>query len=162
MTMFTRFDTWLAQRFPATRAMARLGTIAATLSGIATAFHIGGIGGYALPMTWVLGVPTNGIVFRTLEALHPIPSRAMWSGADWNIYLFLFSACIALNWTLLGLAADLLGLRPPSRSRSCLPDEPVPELTPADLDPLLREFEELERKTREPRSPGDGSYHRAA
>ena len=162
MTIFTRFDAWLAQRFPATRAMARLGTIAATLSGIAVAFHIGGIGGYAMPMTWVLGMPTNWIVFRVLEALHPIPSRALWSGADWNIYLFLFSACVAVNWTLLGLAADLIGVRPPSRSRSRLRDEALPELTSADMDPLVREFEELERKTREPRSPADGSYHRAA
>jgi len=116
MTLFTRFDTWLAQRLPATRAMARLGTIAAILSGIATAFHIGGIGGYALPMTGVLGMPINWIVLRALEAIHPIPGNALWSGADWNIYLFVFSSCIALNWTLLGLAADLLGVRPPSRS----------------------------------------------
>jgi hypothetical protein len=162
MSIFTRFDIWLAQRFPAARAMARLGTIAATLSGIATAFHIGGIGGYALPMTWVLGMPTNPIVFRGLGAIHPIPSRALWSGADWNIYLLLFSACIALNWTLLGLAVDLLGLRPPSRSRSRLPAEALPELTSADLDPLVREFEELERKTREASPPADGSYDRAA
>ena len=162
MSIFTRFDAWLAQRFPATRAMARLGTIAATLSGIATAFHIGGIGGYALPMTWVLGMPTNWIVFRALEALHPIPRGALWSGADWNVYLFLFSACIALNWTLLGLAADLLGMRPPSHSRSRLPAEALPELTSADFDPLVREFEELERKTREPSPPADDSYDRAA
>jgi hypothetical protein len=152
MTIFTRFDAWLAQRFPATCAMARLGTIAAILSGIATAFHIGGIGGYALPMTGVLGMPTNWIVLRLLEAIHPIPNGALWSGADWNIYLFVFSTCIALNWTLLGLAADLLGVRPPSRSHSRLPDEALPELT----------SEELERKTREPSPPADSSYDRAA
>jgi hypothetical protein len=162
MTIFKRFDVWLAQHFPATRAMARLGTIAATLSGIATAFHIGGIGGYALPMTWVLGMPTNPIVFRVLEAIHPIPRGALWSGADWNIYLFVFSACIALNWTLLGLAADLLGERPPKRSRTRLQSEALPELTSADLDPLVRQFEELERKIREPSPPADGSYDRAA
>ena len=142
--------------------MARLGTIAAALSGIATAFHIGGIGGYSLPMTGVLGMPTNWIVFRLLEAIHPIPRGAVWSGADWNIYLCLFSACVALNWTLLGLAADLLGVGPRSRSRSRLRTEMHPELTPADLDPLVREFEELERKTREPSRPADGSYERAA
>jgi hypothetical protein len=162
MTILTRFDSWLAQRLPATRAMARLGTIAATLSGIATAFHIGGNGGYALPMTWVLGLPTNPIVFRVLEAIHPIPRGALWSGADWNIYLFIFSACIALNWTLLGLAADLLGVRPPSRSPSRLPADALPELTSADFDPLVREFEELERKSREASPPADGSRDRAA
>lgn len=162
MNILKRFDSWLAQRLPATRAMARLGTIAGTLSGIATAFHIGGNGGYALPMTWVLGLPTNPIVFRVLESIHPIPRGALWSGADWNVYLFLFSACIALNWTLLGLAADLLGVRPPPRSRSRLSTEVLPVLTAADLDPLLREFEELERKTREPRPPADDSYGRAA
>ena len=162
MTIFKRFDDWLAQRLPATRAMARLGTIAAILSGIAMAFHIGGLDGYALPMTGVLGMPTNWIVLRLLDSIHPIPSRALWSGADWNIYLLVFSTCIALNWTLLGLAADVLGVRPPSRPRSRLTTEGPPELTPGDLDPLVREFEELERRTREPRSPADDSYGRAA
>jgi hypothetical protein len=162
MTVFKRFDGWLAQRFPATRAMARLGTIAAICSGIATAFHVGGPGGYALPMTGVLGMPTNSIVLRLLEAIHPIPRGALWSGADWNIYLLLFSTCIALNWTLLGLAADLIGVGPRSRSRSRLRADVPKELTAADFDPLVREFEELERKTREPSRPIDGSYERAA
>jgi hypothetical protein len=163
MTIVRRFDAWLAQRFPATRAMARLGTIAASLSGIAMAFHIGGPGGYALPLSGVLGMPTNGIVLRLLETVHPIPRGALWSGAEWNVYLFLFSSCVALNWTLLGLAADLLRVvRPPSRPRSRLATEALPALTSADLDPLVREFEELERKAREPRSPADGSYVRAA
>jgi hypothetical protein len=162
MSTFKRFDGWLAQRFPATRAMARLGTIAAILSGIAVAFHVGGLHGYALPMTGVLGMPTNWIVLRLLEGIHPIPTRALWSGADWNTYLLLFSTCIAVNWTLLGLAADLLGVRPPSRAHLRRPTEALPELTSADLDPLVREFEELERKVREPSRPADGSYGRAA
>ena len=162
MSVFTRLDAWLSERLPATRAMARLGTIAATLSGIAIAFHIGGRDGYSMPLSWLLGMPTNGIAFRLLGAIHPIPKGATWSGADWNIYLFLFSACIALNWTLLGLAADLFGVRPPSRPRSRLPTEAPPELTPGDLDPLVRAFEELERKVGEPGSPADDSYGRAA
>jgi hypothetical protein len=162
MSVFRRLDAWLAERLPATRAMARLGTIAAILSAIASAFHIGGLGGYSLPLSWLLGAPTNGIAFRMLGAIHRIPKNAIWSGADWNVYLFLFSACIALNWTLLGLAADLLGVGPRSRSRSRLRTRTSPALASADLDPLVREFEELERKTREPSQPADGSYERAA
>jgi hypothetical protein len=111
----------------------------------------------------VLGMPTNMIVLRLVEAIHPLPLGALWSGADWSIYLFLFSTAVALNWTLLGLAADLLGVGPRSRSRSRLRRaEAPPELTSADLDPLVHEFEELERQTREPSRRDDGSCERAA
>lgn len=157
-----RLDRWMAQRFPATRTMARLGMIASVLSGLATAFHVGGSGGYALPLSYLLGAPTNVLALRLVNLVHPIPKGAIWSGADWNVYLLLFSACVALNWTLLGVAADLFGRRPPSRPASRLPAESPPALGSAEVDPLVREFEELERQRGEPSRPDDSSGRRAA
>jgi hypothetical protein len=162
MLAFRRLDSWMAHHFPATRAMARLGLIATVLSGLALAFHVGGAGGYALPLSYVLGAPTNMFAMRLINALHPIPHGALWSGADWNPYLCLLSACIALNWTLLGFLADVFGERPPRRSQSSARPGMLPEPAPGDLDQLAREFEELERQTRDADRRDETSHQRAA
>ncbi|HVX42228.1 MAG TPA: hypothetical protein VHB25_21885 [Gemmatimonadaceae bacterium] len=161
--MLDRFARSASRRFPATRAMGRLGVIAAVLSGLAVALHLGGRDGYALPLSYLLGAPGNLGTLRLLAAIHPIPPHALSSGADWNAYLLVFTGSIALNWTCIGLAADLFDRRPPRRRETLKPPVELPELTNGDVDPLVREFEELERKVRErPRPRGRGTYRRAA
>ena len=162
MSIFAKAGEWVRRPFPATRALARLGVIAATLCGLALAFHVGGRDGYALPLTALLGAPANVTVLRLLQLVHRIPHDAIWSGADWNIYLLLFCACVALNWTLVGVAADLLGGRPPSPSDN-LSDQHHPlELTEPGFDALGRDFEELERRVRERDRPSSRRAWRGA
>lgn len=155
MGILAKATAWLRRPLPATHALARLGLIAASLSGLAIAFHVGGRDGYALPLTALLGAPANLIILRIVHFIHPIPIDALWSGADWNLYLLLFCGCIAVNWTLVGVVADFVGSKPPSPRESLSDAGDIAQLTEADFDPLLREFEALERQVREPDRPRD-------
>jgi hypothetical protein len=160
MRVFGRELTW--SRFPATRAMGRLGIIASVISGAAVAFHLGGRDGFSLVLGYLLGAPTNVFILQLLNAISPIPHNVIWSGADWNVYLLLFCVCIAVNWTMLGLLADLLAPRPAKPTSSTLVANDAMELMTGDVDPLVHEFEKLEREVRERRKADDRLARRAA
>ncbi len=52
---------WLRKhRWSATHQAARLGVVAAALCGVALALHLGGRDGYTVPLSGLLGMPTNG------------------------------------------------------------------------------------------------------
>ena len=146
--------TALATRFPGARVGARLGLIAATLSGLAIAFDVGGWDGYALPLSYLMGAPTNGLIFRALSfVMHLRPDLVTSTGpsSHWDWYHVVFCGCITLNWTLLGLLADLTRpepVAPPAhRSLHEAADEPKRLLEPTFV--LLEDtFKELERRAR--------------
>ena len=152
-------------RFRTTRQMARLGTIAAVLAGIALAFRVGGVEGYTVPLSYLLGAPANGIVFRLLSFFIHLPSDTIASGgpaSEWSIYHLIFCASIALNWTALGFLADIFGGGPPN-DLARVRDNPVsPERLLEGNDPLAMEFDELERRIRETRRQRDPEARRHA
>jgi hypothetical protein len=147
-----RIFAGLATRFPGARVGARLGLVAATLSGLAIAFDMGGSDGYALPLSYLMGAPTNGLIFRALSfVMHLRPDLVTSTGpsSHWDWYHVLFCGCIALNWTLLGLLVDVTRpepVGPPAlRSLHQTADEPKRLLEPT-FGPLEGAFKELERR----------------
>jgi hypothetical protein len=151
--------------FTATRRMARLGTIAAVLTGVGLAFQIGGRDGYTVPLSILLGTPTNGIVFGLIQFFFGLPRDVITSAgpaAEWDFYHVVFCVSIALNWTFLGLLADIFGERPPSRIDSGEGEPNLEQLAAPELDTLAREFEELERRVREARPDVDCARERRA
>lgn len=131
----------MISRWAAARVMGRLGVIAATLAGLALAFHIGGRDGYTVPLSFLLGYPTNLLV-------HAIPHFALSSAgpaSEWSLNHLAWCAAIAVNWTLVGVAMDVvrrLSDPPPSlrREREDLSHLPAPA-----PDSLLASFDALER-----------------
>jgi hypothetical protein len=140
----------------ATRVAARLGIVAATLSGIALAMHAGGQDGYAVPLSALLGAPTNGLLWPLVGRLLHIRLEITSAGAHsaWDGAHLLFCGMIALNWTAIGVAMDLARWQ-----RSLPPTPPVLgssrsnelQLQEPSTDTLLTAFEELEREVRERR-----------
>jgi hypothetical protein len=151
MNIRARIRNWSQRRWPATRLAARLGIVAAILSGLALAFHVGGQDGYVLPLTALLGAPTNGLLFEGLRHLVSVPANLIASAgprSQWDIWHLVFCGAVALNWTLVGLAVDLCGREPEApMSPSAVADNPSGALS--EGDELNAAFEDLERRVRE-------------
>lgn len=143
-----------------TRAAARLGIITATLSGIALGFHVGGGGGYALPLSYLLGYPTN-LAMRLIPGFRLASTG---SASEWSLNHVAWCAAIACNWTLVGVVIDVVRWASPSRP-SPTPIEPSESgtmLSAASRDPLLEEFATLERAVEIRERENERSGHRAA
>src|SRR3954466_8208396 len=142
----------------ATRAGARLGTIAAALAGAALYFHLGGQDGYTVPLSGLLGMPMNGWLLRLLPDFH-LSSAGRWS--EWDLNHLAFCAGIAINWTAIGFLIDLVRVRsaepPPSENRG----EPLSLFALAEVDLLTEELRILERTAVRPIRK-DGVSQRAA
>jgi hypothetical protein len=119
------FEFARAQRWPRTVMMARLGTIAATLSGIAVAFNLGGQDGYTIPISALLGAPFNGLLLALVHWLRPsfqidITSNA--AAPHWSVYHLLFCGAIAVSWTFWGFLYDLSNPADPAPLGLSAPD----------------------------------------
>jgi hypothetical protein len=136
-------------RWAATSAAARLGIIAATLSGLALALHLGGRDGYTVPLTGLLGAPANVGIFGLLSLVVRLPATILSSAgpaSEWNWLHLVYCVSIAVNWTLFGLLADLTRPRSPSdTSQMTVPTGDALLAT----DPLRDEFARLEEQIRE-------------
>src|SRR5215213_8024639 len=98
MKVFGRNFSATSSRWPASSFALRLGIVAATLTGVALAFHVGGRDGYTVPMSWLLGFPTNLL-------MHRIPGFNVSSagpGSEWSLSHVAACAAIVGNWTLIG------------------------------------------------------------
>jgi hypothetical protein len=128
-------------RWIATRLFGRLGLIAATLSGLALAFHLGGRDGYTVPLTFLLGYPTNLLV-------HLIPGFALSSAgpaSEWSINQLAWCTTIVGNWAVIGLAMDVVRWDRAPKPPAGLP-MPQPDLIAEDEEQLLAAFADLERE----------------
>jgi hypothetical protein len=108
--------------------MGRLGVIAGTFAGVARALKAGGVSGDTVPRSYLLGDPTNLLV--TLLPHFDVSSGG--SGAEWSVYHLSWCAAIAVNWTLVGVAMDLMApasaasrFRRACQTDACLPTCPV-------------------------------------
>lgn len=136
-------------RWTATRVAARLGIIAATLSGVALALQIGGRDGYAVPLAGLLGTPANVGIFGLLSLIVRLPNPILSSAgpaSEWNWLHLVYCASIAVNWTLFGLLADLT--RPKSPADRTSLTVPTGEAL-LGADPLRDAFAHLEEQVRE-------------
>jgi len=128
-------------RWAATRFMGRLGIIAGTLAGVALAFHLGGRDGYTVPLSFLLGYPTNLLV-------NLIPHFALSSAgpaSEWSLNHLAWCATIAVNWALVGVAMDLSRRSDPPPSPLLSTQDDLPRISAAEPDSLLATFDALER-----------------
>ncbi|MEP6622192.1 MAG: hypothetical protein ABJE47_22910 [bacterium] len=146
-------------RWAATRLMGRLGLIAGTLSGVALAFHLGGRDGYTLPMSFLLGYPTNLLV-------HVIPHFALSSAgpaSEWSLSHLAWCAAIAVNWTLVGAAMDLVRRHSdPPPSQLGREQDGLSRINASEPDSLMASFDALERAVKIREKDRESPKQRAA
>jgi len=140
-----------SSRWETTRMGLRLGAIAATLAGVALAMHLGGPDGAAVPLTRLMGAPTDEFLRIGLGRFIPRLARGIASSGPasvWDYGHVIFCTSIALNWTLIGAGVDLVRWRFGRKKPPETLDAGEPDLLLAH-DPLRAEFEDLERAVRE-------------